>query len=101
MREILHRMKRALSWLWRTCGLIRWIRRFRVQKPLEFLEHYFLIERSLLFDPSHYLKQSPDLQGEGFDLLAHYVALGAKQNRDPNPLFDTRYYREKYAEALA
>ncbi len=101
MSEMLRALKMGLSRLWRTCLLIRWIRRFKVRRPLEFLEHYFLIERSILFDPVYYLEKNPDLQGKGFDLPAHYVALGAKQNRDPNPLFDTRYYREKYADALS
>jgi O-antigen biosynthesis protein len=94
-------IKKRLALLRRIWTLIPWIRSFQVHQPFKFLQHVFLIERSLLFDPVFYREQNPDLPREGFDFLAHYVALGRKENRDPNPLFDTTFYRKRYADAAA
>lgn len=101
MKAILAGLKKRLVLLHRAWCLVPWIRAFQVNRPLQFLRQYFLIERSMLFDPVYYLEKNPDLQGKGFDLLAHYTALGGGENRDPNPLFDTRYYRKKYVQAVA
>ena len=101
MRQRLAGLKRRLVLLRRAWALVPWIRTFQVHQPLRFLRHYFLIERSLLFDPVYYLEQNPDLPREGMDLLAHYVALGGQEGRDPNPLFDTTFYRKRYADAAA
>jgi len=100
MRRIFVGIKTRLALLRRAWTLIPWIRSFQVHQPLKFLQHVFLIERSLLFDPVFYREQNPDLPREGFDFLAHYVALGGKENRDPNPLFDTTFYRKRYADAV-
>lgn len=81
--------------------LIRWIFVFRVRRPRSFLRHYFLIKRSLLFDPSFYLNQNPYPTHEGMDLLAHYTALGGQQGKEPNPLFDTSFYQKQYPDAAA
>jgi glycosyltransferase involved in cell wall biosynthesis len=101
MRQRLSGLKRRLVLLRRAWALLPWIRTFQVRQPLKFLQYYFLIERSLLFDPVFYLEQNPDLPREGLNLLAHYVALGGKENRDPNPLFDSKYYCKKYSHALS
>ena len=101
MRRIFVGIKKRLALLRRAWTLIPWIRSFQVHQPLKFLQHVFLIERSLLFDPVFYREQNPDLPREGFNFLAHYVALGGKENRDPNPLFDTTFYRKRYADAAA
>ena len=89
-------LKRRLDRLHRAWELLPWIRAFQVRKPMEFIEQCLLIERSLLFDPPFYLERNPDVARERFDPLAHYVALGGREDRDPNPLFDTKYYRGKY-----
>lgn len=96
VRRIWVGIKERFALLCRAWTLMPWIRAFRVRRPLLFLRNVFLIEKSLLFDPIFYREQNPDLPRERFDLPAHYVALGGKNNRDPNPLFDTKYYREKY-----
>jgi len=100
LRRIFSGIKERFALLRRAWTLISWIRSFRVRQPILFLRHVFLIEKSLLFDPVFYREQNPELPQEGFDLLAHYVALGEKENRDPNPLFETEYYRNKYLQAL-
>ncbi|OPY09663.1 MAG: Hyaluronan synthase [Syntrophaceae bacterium PtaB.Bin095] len=101
MRQTLSGLSKRLGLLRRALALAPWIRTFQVRQPFRFLRNYFLIERSLLFDPVYYLEKNPDLQGKGFDLLAHYVALGGAENRDPNPLFDTLYYRKHCGRELA
>jgi glycosyltransferase involved in cell wall biosynthesis len=101
-------MRHACFVLWRWLNILfeaiklgRWILGFRVRAPLQFLRHYFLIKRSLLFDPSFYIEQNPELPREGMALLAHYTARGGQEGRDPNPLFDTTFYRKRYADAIA
>jgi glycosyltransferase involved in cell wall biosynthesis len=100
VRQILAGLTKRLALLRRAWALVPWIRAFHIHQPFQFVRDYFLIERSLLFDPVYYLEGNTDLQGKGFDLLAHYTALGGMENRDPNPLFNTKYYREKYSHAL-
>lgn len=53
---------------------------------------YRIIEKSKLFDAGYYLKQYPDLIGEGIEPLGHYLRAGAFEGRDPQPLFDSAYY---------
>jgi hypothetical protein len=47
---------------------------------------------SKLFDPEFYLAQYPDVAAAGVNPLAHFLASGAAEGRDPNPYFDTAYY---------
>ena len=42
-----------------------------------------------------YLEKNPEAVASGMDPLAHYVLRGAKEGRDPHPLFETRFYLEK------
>jgi glycosyltransferase involved in cell wall biosynthesis len=99
MRQDNLALRRRLDFLLQAVKLSRWILTFRVRKPLQFLREYFNIKRSLLFDPSFYLEQNPDLPREGMDLLAHYTAIGGQEGRDPNSLFDTTFYWKRYADA--
>ena len=83
MRQVSLALRRRLDILLQAVKLSRWILAFRIRSPLRFLRHYFLIKQSLLFDPSFYLEQNPDLPREGMDLLVHYTALGGQEGRDP------------------
>jgi O-antigen biosynthesis protein len=44
------------------------------------------------FDASYYARRYPDAVAAKVNLLAHYVAFGAAEGRDPNPLFQTDFY---------
>ena len=99
MRQANLALKKWLDILLQAIKLSRWILVFRIRAPLRFLRYYFLIKRSLLFDPLFYLEQNQDLPREGMDLLAHYTALGGQEGRNPNPLFDTTFYLKRYANA--
>ena len=59
-----------------------------------------LIARSGLFDQDWYRAAYPDL-GAIDDLIAHYMAHGAAEGRRPNPLFDSRWYLDRYADVAA
>ncbi|AGF78995.1 hypothetical protein UWK_02458 [Desulfocapsa sulfexigens DSM 10523] len=53
---------------------------------------YRKIQRSGLFDCAYYLKENQDVKQSGQDGLAHFIAIGALEGRNPHPLFETRYF---------
>ena len=55
-----------------------------------------LIERSDLLDPEWYRSQIPEAITSS--LVRHYLTQGAAEGLDPNPLFDTSWYLEEYAD---
>ena len=59
--------------------------------PYVFNQDYRLIERSS-FDGAYYLDQNPDVEELQINPLVHYLRVGFKEGRNPNPLFDTSYY---------
>ena len=52
----------------------------------------------LLFDPSYYAAQSPELGRE--NPLIHFIQVGTALGRKPHPLFDTAFYLSRYAEKI-
>jgi hypothetical protein len=50
-----------------------------------------------LFDPIYYLTEQPNLNLSGGNPLHHYITVGFAEGRQPNPLFDPRYYRGRTA----
>ncbi|WP_400771436.1 glycosyltransferase [Methylosinus sporium] len=53
------------------------------------------------FDAGFYISNNPDVERAGLNPLLHFVDYGWKENRNPSSVFDTRYYRERYQNALA
>jgi GT2 family glycosyltransferase len=53
-----------------------------------------------LLDPEWYLEQNPDIVAAGLEPSLHYVAFGACEGRDPNPLFFSGWYKQRNAQAL-
>lgn len=51
------------------------------------------IEATRLFDIGFYLEQTPHAALDGIDPIEHFIRFGAKEGRNPHPLFDTRFYR--------
>jgi hypothetical protein len=51
-----------------------------------------VIAEARLFDPGWYLERNPQVVRRGLDPLAHYLAHGAVQGRNPHPLFDDEWY---------
>jgi GT2 family glycosyltransferase len=80
------RLLRKAKWL---AELIARISRAPVSTPrkVEFLQ---------LFDSSWYLDSNWDVAAAGLDPLTHFLGYGEAEDRDPNPEFSTRFYREIY-----
>lgn len=57
--------------------------------------------RSGLFDPGYYRLRYPEVAASGIDPLYHYIRFGAREGRDPNPIFDGRKYLEDHPEIVA
>lgn len=74
--------------------------RFRVKKPLRLLRDYRLIHSSGLFDPNFYSISDNDYI-DSLDPLVHYLAVGFREDRNPNPLFDNRYYQRSNPDAIS
>lgn len=51
-----------------------------------------------LFDPAWYLDTYDDVAAAGSDPLAHFLAYGAAEHRDPGPHFDTGHYLRLYPD---
>lgn len=67
-----------------------------------FTREYHLVEKSGIFDSEWYLKVNDDLSVFKIDPLVHYLKFGAREGRDPHPLFSTSSYLEDNADvALA
>jgi O-antigen biosynthesis protein len=49
-----------------------------------------------LFDSKWYLEVNRDVAAAGMDALTHFTAYGEAEERDPNPTFSTRIYREAF-----
>jgi hypothetical protein len=47
-----------------------------------------------LFDAAHYRAQNPDVEAAGVDPVAHFLAYGWREGRDPRPDFSLSDYRE-------
>ena len=50
------------------------------------------------FDAAWYLQAYPDIAKARVDPLAHFMAFGWKEGRDPNPRFSVREYLNEYPE---
>jgi hypothetical protein len=44
------------------------------------------------FDAAFYLRTNPDVAAAGVDPLRHYLIHGAREQRQPHPLFDPAHY---------
>jgi len=80
-----------LSLLW---GLSYLFKAVRYQSPYWRLQTYFL-ERTHLVDSKYYLSTYSDVEQQEFDPIFHFAAFGDGEGRQPNPLFDPRFYKSK------
>ena len=64
------------------------------------LKHYpaaQIVAGSALFDADWYLARNPDVHRQGRAYaLSHYLEYGARERRDPGPLFDTAFYLSQF-----
>ena len=82
-------LRRVLTLLW-------WALTLRLPMRLREKREAFEIRESGLFAEFYYQVTYPDIGGSGLDPVTHYVRHGALEGRNPNPLFHTQYYTEKY-----
>ena len=54
-----------------------------------------------LFDAPYYLAANPDVRAAIVDSRAHYMDLGWREGRNPNPLFNTSGYLAAFADVRA
>ncbi len=55
-------------------------------------KEFWALRRSHLFDPAFYLSRNPDLVAYRRPLELHYLLHGAREGRDPSPMFRTGFY---------
>ena len=56
------------------------------------------VEGTGLFDPDFYRETYPDVRASGADPIVHFLRVGAREGRMPNPLFDPAFYVRSYPE---
>lgn len=53
-----------------------------------------------IFDNDWYLDNNPDVAEKEINPLKHYLMYGAKEGRNPNPLFYSSWYLEQYLDTI-
>ena len=56
------------------------------------------IEQTHLFDADFYLAANPDVREAGWNPIMHFLRVGAREGRMPNPLFDPAFYVRTYPD---
>ncbi len=79
------RIQRLQSLVHQAPRLVIWLRALR-SAPLVF--------RSGLFDARHYRAAYPDVHATPIPALFHFLCFGAREGRDPHPLFKTSWYEQ-------
>jgi O-antigen biosynthesis protein len=80
-----------LSSLWLASHLSRMI---GYRHPYWALQSYFL-KKTRLLDEDFYLRIYLDVEQQAYQPIYHFAAFGDKESRQPNPLFDPRFYKSK------
>ena len=62
------------------------------------LKYKKIIKNSGFFDMKYYLFAYPDVRKADIDPLDHYLKIGTKEGRNPNPKFNTFFYLEQYID---
>ena len=62
---------------------------------------YQVIKQSGEFDEAFYLGKYDDVRRADVDALHHFVKIGWRELRQPNPWFNTKFYLEKYQDVKA
>jgi hypothetical protein len=68
------------------------LRQWRILRPGALAEKRKKVAETGLFDRDWYELAYPDVHASGMDPLDHYVKFGAREGRNPNPLFNTKIY---------
>ncbi len=74
------------------------------QKVEDLAEHYkwrAALRKSRLFNAKWYHENYPDVKNAGVDALAHYLAIGWRELRNPGSEFNTAYYLQRYPDVAS
>lgn len=52
------------------------------------------------FDREWYLQEYPEVAASGVEPVRHYLDVGWREMRDPNPYFSTRWYLQTYPDVV-
>jgi GT2 family glycosyltransferase len=78
--------------------------RYGLQEGRIIREDMIEVEKEILntelFLPEWYLNYYEDLKGTDIDPISHFVEMGLKEGRKPNPFFDTLWYVKNYGSQL-
>jgi GT2 family glycosyltransferase/glycosyltransferase involved in cell wall biosynthesis len=64
-------------------------------------EEIEVLHNSLLVDPVWYRQTYSDLRDTPIDVARHYLEYGAREGRNPGPLFDTKFYLKHNPDVAA
>jgi hypothetical protein len=82
--------------------LAPWSGKERRKNERRVIEHQVtLLRASGLFDETWYQERYPDVKTSATDPVLHYLIHGAKEGRDPGPLFSTQEYFSTYPDVAA
>ena len=70
-------------------------KRRKHKAPVAVVDQRFPAATSL-FDPDFYLQVNDDIREAKMDPWLHYCEYGWREDRDPHPLFNLLFYRERY-----
>lgn len=74
--------------------LLWWTMTFQLRKNWRLHRQAIMLLETGLFDLPWYIHNNPDVVLEGVDPVWHWLTLGWRKGRDPNPLFRNNWYLE-------
>lgn len=69
-----------------------------INSLLNNIKGYRAIKRLNLFDYEYYLNKYSEVSNSGLDPLLHYLYIGYKEGKNPNPYFDGKRYLSQYQD---
>jgi len=69
-----------------------------LDETIKYTEDEKIILESGLFDGNYYLNTYEDIKKNNKNPLKHFCEYGWKEDRNPNPEFNTKYYKQKYPD---
>jgi len=102
--ERLERLKQSLAYMADRYSRLHRAAGYRLRGqngPKNLSEQLQAIRQSIFFDEDYYLNSSADVRSLGTDPSLHYLLYGAKEGRNPGPLFSTRRYLERFPDVAA
>jgi hypothetical protein len=81
-------------------GLRQWLS-LRNKRRRRFVQDYYKIAASPLFDKEWYLQKNPDVAAAKVNPVLHYLQTGGREGRAPGPYFEANVYLRANPDATA